>query len=157
MVGIVAVAAHAADGSPGPAPGSLQELEQRGLIQVEPEVVVPAPAVVLKGGTVMTATGQKYAPGYVVLENGRITAVGEGAPPDVAGATVLDVTGKFVTPGVIDTHSHLGVYPSPGGNGHSDGNEATSPTTPGVWAEHSIWPQDPGFLLAIAGGVTTME
>lgn len=37
---------------------------------------------------------------------------------------------------------------------HSDGNEATAPTTPGVWAEHSVWPQDPGFATALAGGVT---
>ncbi|RZJ96745.1 MAG: amidohydrolase, partial [Brevundimonas sp.] len=62
-----------------------------------------------------------------------------------------------VTPGVIDMHSHLGVYPSPGVQGMSDGNEATSPNTAQVWAEHSIWPQDPGFNAARAGGVTTLQ
>jgi imidazolonepropionase-like amidohydrolase len=67
----------------------------------------------------------------------------------------VDATGKWVTPGIIDVHSHLGVYPSPGMSAHSDGNEATAPVTAQVWAEHSIWPQDPGFHAALAGGVTS--
>ncbi|NCG21974.1 MAG: amidohydrolase family protein, partial [Rhodobacterales bacterium] len=96
-------------------------------------------------------------PGYVVLVDGLIEAVGEGAAPEVAGAKVYDITGQFVTPGIIDTHSHLGVYPSPGAKAHSDGNEATAPTTPGVWAEHSFWPQDPGLSRAIAGGGTALQ
>jgi imidazolonepropionase-like amidohydrolase len=62
-----------------------------------------------------------------------------------AGAYEVDGTGKFVTPGVIDVHSHLGDYPSPGDQSLSDGNEATTPVRAEVWAEHSVWPQDPGF------------
>lgn len=54
-------------------------------------------------------------------------------------------------------HSHLGVYPSPGVSAHSDGNEATAPVTAEVWAEHSVWPQDPGFSRAIAGGITSLQ
>lgn len=54
-------------------------------------------------------------------------------------------------------HSHLGVYPSPGVGAHSDGNEMTAPVTANVWAEHSVWPQDPGFATALAGGVTSMQ
>lgn len=66
--------------------------------------------------------------------------------------------GKYLTPGVIDIHSHLGDYPSPAVEANSDGNEATSPVTPEVWSEHSVWPQDPGFSRALAnGGVTTLE
>ena len=72
-------------------------------------------------------------------------------------AEVVDGTGKFVTPGVIDTHSHLGVYAAPGVEAHSDGNEATNPSTPEVWAEHSVWPQDPQFPRNLAGGVTTIQ
>jgi len=69
----------------------------------------------------------------------------------------IDARGKFVTPGVIDAHSHLGDYPTPSVGAHSDGNEATSPTTPDVWAEHSVWPQDPGFTRALAnGGITSL-
>ena len=75
-----------------------------------------------------------------------------------AGATVIDGTGKWLTPGIIDIHSHLGDYPSPGIKALSDGNEATAPTTPDVWAEHSVWPQDPGFSRALTnGGVTTLQ
>jgi imidazolonepropionase-like amidohydrolase len=110
----------------------------------------------IRGGTVMTATGQVIPNGEVLMVDGRIAAVGTGlqAPADVV---VVDATGKYVTPGVIDTHSHLGVYASPGVQAHSDGNEATSPNTAEVWAEHSVWPQDPGFVRALEGGVTSMQ
>jgi imidazolonepropionase-like amidohydrolase len=70
---------------------------------------------------------------------------------------VVDGQGKWVTPGIIDVHSHLGVYPAPSTSSHSDGNEMTAPVTAQVWAEHSIWPQDPGFGRALAGGVTAMQ
>ena len=74
-----------------------------------------------------------------------------------AGAVVIDADGKWVTPGIIDTHSHLGVYPAPGIESTQDGNEMTSPNTAEVWAEHSLWPHDPQFELALAGGVTSMQ
>jgi imidazolonepropionase-like amidohydrolase len=69
----------------------------------------------------------------------------------------IDASGRWITPGLIDVHSHLGVYASPGVKAHSDGNEMTSPTTPNVWAEHSLWPQDPGFGRALAGGITSLQ
>ncbi len=62
-----------------------------------------------------------------------------------------------MTPGVIDTHSHLGVYAAPGIESLQDGNELTNPNTAEVSSEHAIWPQDPQFELALAGGVTTMH
>ena len=62
-----------------------------------------------------------------------------------------------MTPGIIDDHSHLGVYAAPGVQAHSDGNEATNPNTAKVWAEHSVWPQDPQFPRNLAGGVTTLQ
>jgi imidazolonepropionase-like amidohydrolase len=81
-----------------------------------------------------------------------------GSAIDVpADAVTVDGTGKFVTPGIIDSHSHLGVYPAPGVDAVSDGNEATNPSTPHVWAEHSVWPQDPQFPRALAAGVTTIQ
>jgi imidazolonepropionase-like amidohydrolase len=116
----------------------------------------PSRPTLIRGGTVMTATGEVIANGEVLLVDGRIAAVGPTveAPAD---ATVIDASGRYVTPGLIDTHSHLGVYASPGVDAHSDGNEMTSPVTAAVWAEHSIWPQDPGFPRALAGGVTTLH
>jgi imidazolonepropionase-like amidohydrolase len=114
------------------------------------------PPVVIRNATIMTATGQEIAGGSIVLRDGRIVAVGATveAPAD---AVVVDGTGKWVTPGIIDTHSHLGVYAAPGTQAESDGNEATNPVTAEVWAEHSFWPQDPQIPLAIAGGVTTIQ
>jgi len=113
-------------------------------------------ATLIRGGTVMTAAGEVIPNGQVLLVDGRVAAVGAqvSAPADVR---VIDATGRYVTPGLIDTHSHLGVYASPGVDAHSDGNEATNPNTAEVWAEHSIWPQDPGFPRALAGGVTTLH
>ncbi|HET7791273.1 MAG TPA: amidohydrolase family protein [Gemmatimonadales bacterium] len=114
------------------------------------------PPVVIKNATIMTAAGQEIANGSILFKDGRIVAVGASvtAPAD---AIVVDGTGKFVTPGIIDVHSHLGVYAAPATDAESDGNEATRPVTAEVWAEHSFWPQDPQIPLAIAGGVTTIE
>jgi imidazolonepropionase-like amidohydrolase len=112
--------------------------------------------VLIRNATIMTATGQEIAGGSILFRDGRIVAVGTSveAPSD---ALVVDGTGKYVTPGIIDSHSHLGVYAAPGTAAESDGNEATSPVTGDVWAEHSVWPHDPQIPLAVAGGVTTMQ
>ena len=115
-----------------------------------------APAVVIRNATLLTGTGEVLEDSDVLLIDGRIERVGAtlGAPRD---AIEIDASGKYVTPGIIDVHSHLGVYASPGVLAHSDGNEITSPNTAEVWAEHSVWPQDPGFSAALAGGVTTLQ
>src|SRR6266478_1580232 len=116
----------------------------------------PNPPVVIRNAMIMTATGQEIPNGSILLKDGRIVAVGAkvDAPSD---AVVVDGTGKYVTPGLIDDHSHLGVYAAPGTDAESDGNEATNPVTAEVWAEHSFWPQDPQIPLAIAGGITTIQ
>jgi imidazolonepropionase-like amidohydrolase len=112
--------------------------------------------VLIRSATVLTGTGTRLDAADVLLADGRIGAVGPGlAAP--AGAQVIDAQGRWVTPGLIDVHSHLGVYPSPGVQGNDDGNESTDPVTANVWAEHSVWPQDPGFAAALAGGVTTLQ
>jgi len=117
---------------------------------------MPSGTTLIRGATVFDGLGNTIENGDVLVENGRISAVGTGLEaPD--GATIVDAAGRFVTPGIIDIHSHLGVYPSPGVSAHSDGNEATQPVTAEVWAEHSVWPQDPGFEAALAGGVTTLH
>ncbi len=110
--------------------------------------------------TIFDGEGGQVNNGTVLLRDGKISLVG-GKISDAempADANVIDGTGKVVTPGIIDIHSHLGDYPSPAVDAHSDGNEATSPTTPEVWAEHSVWPQDPGFSRALAnGGITSLQ
>lgn len=118
---------------------------------------LPRQNMALVGATVFTGAGEKIDNGVVVVTDGRIAAVGDASTPVPGGHQVVDARGRFVTPGIIDIHSHLGVYPSPGVQGMSDGNEATNPNTAQVWAEHSVWPQDPGFNTARAGGVTTLQ
>jgi len=112
--------------------------------------------VFIENATILLGNGDILNDANILLQNGKIKAVGKRvkAPGD---AIIIDATDKYVTPGIIDTHSHLGVYPSPGTRSHSDGNEAVSPVTADVWAEHSVWPQDPGFITALAAGVTSMQ
>lgn len=115
---------------------------------------LPSEPVAITNATVLVGNGERIDGGTVIMRDGVIEAVGADVtvPDDVR---VIDADGQWVTPGLIDTHSHLGVYPSPGVEAHSDGNEIVGPNTAGVWALHGIWPQDPGFVTAIQGGVTT--
>ena len=119
--------------------------------------VVPASrATLIRNVTILTAAGPTIRDGSVLLRDGKIAAVGTSvtAPGD---ADVIDGRGKYLTPGIIDDHSHMGVYAAPGGDALSDGNELTNPVTANVWAEHSVWPQDPQFPRALASGVTTAQ
>ncbi len=90
----------------------------------------------------------------VLVSGGKIARIGTGLD---SSAFEIDGSGLWLTPGLIDVHSHMGVYPQPETSNHSDGNEMTSPTTAEVWAEHSVWPQDPAFEKARAGGITTVQ
>jgi len=111
----------------------------------------------IENAHVFDGLGGEILNGYVFMSDGKITSFGEGSPTDTEADITIDAKGKYVTPGIIDVHSHLGDYASPGVNAHSDGNEAVSPNTAHVWAEHSVWPQDPGFDEALEGGVTTLH
>jgi imidazolonepropionase-like amidohydrolase len=115
-----------------------------------------SPPTLIRNATVLTGTGERIEGGDVLLEGGLVKAVGRGLDAP-AGAVVIEATGRWVTPGLIDVHSHLGVYASPGVNASSEGNEATDPVTANVWAEHSIWPQDPGLETALRGGITSLQ
>ena len=118
----------------------------------------PATATAIRGATIFDGEGGRIDNGVIFLSDGKVTAIGGADTPIPADIAVFEGTGKYVTPGVIDIHSHLGNYPSPGVDAHSDGNEATAPVTAHVWAEHSIWPQDAGFSRALAnGGVTSLQ
>lgn len=116
----------------------------------------PSRPVLIRNVNILTAAGPLIPNGAILLRDGKVAQVGAtvDAPAD---AQAIDAAGKYVTPGIIDDHSHLGVYAAPGGDALSDGNEATSPSTPQVWAEHSVWPQDPQFPRDLAGGVTTLQ
>lgn len=112
--------------------------------------------VLLQHATIYTGNGGFIEKGFVLLQDGRIVHVGANRPHLPARTRIIEAMGRFVTPGLIDPHSHLGDYPSPEVEAHQDGNEMSDANTAQVRAEHGIWPQDPGFHRAREGGVTTL-
>ena len=112
--------------------------------------------IFIEDARILTGTGKEILKGSILISSNKIKAIGESVskPP---GAKAIDANGKWVTPGIIAIHSHMGVYPAPGLRSSSDGNEATSPVTAHVWAEHSVWTQDPQMPLALKGGITTFH
>lgn len=147
----------AACAAPGPGvPGSADATPGHG----EPfrSVYVPAsaPPVLFVGATVLTGDGRRIDDASVYFAEGVIRAV--GTPVEIApGTRVVQAQGKWITPGLIDAHSHMGNFPVPFVAAHQDVNEFSSPNTAGVWAEHGVWPQDPAFNTARAGGITSFH
>jgi len=107
------------------------------------------------GGKVYSMDGAPLDRGCVLIDNGKVVAVGETLPiPE--GCEIFDATGKVVTPGLIDAHTHLGVYAEPTEWSAEDGNETSGPVTPAMDALDAINPADIAFDDALAGGVTTV-
>lgn len=94
--------------------------------------------------------------GTVVIENGTISALGaDVTAPE--GADVVDAAGKWLLPGFVDAHVHLGTHEEGEGWAGDDTNEMTDPVTAGVRALDAVNPFDPGFDDALAGGVTSVN
>lgn len=114
-----------------------------------------ATPLVYRGATIHTAAGPALADGVLVIAGGKIVAVGAADTPVPAGARVIDARGKTIIPGLVDSHSHLGIFPRPSVAAHADGNEGSGAVQPGLRALDAVWPDDPGIRMALAGGVTT--
>jgi imidazolonepropionase-like amidohydrolase len=108
----------------------------------------------MTGGMVLTMAGPPVAGGTVLVDGGKIVAVGRHVAVPAA-ATVIDAAGKFVTPGLIDAHTHLGVYTEAYAWAGEEVNETSRPTTPEMDVIDAINPYDAGLADAVAGGVTT--
>ena len=117
----------------------------------------PGVPTLIANVTIFDGEGGRIDNGQILMAEGKVVALGQAVEAP-AGATTIDGRGKWVTPGIIDIHSHLGDYPSPSVEAHQDGNEITGAVHPDVWAEHSVWPHDPGFSRALVnGGVTALQ
>jgi imidazolonepropionase-like amidohydrolase len=120
---------------------------------------LPRTPVFLTGATILDGAGGRIDGGDVVLDQGRIVAVGRGLDQP-AGATVIDARGKWITPGVIDVHTHAGTFALPitaNDAEASDVAEISTPNAANTWIEHAVRATDPVFGRALAGGVTTMQ
>ena len=116
----------------------------------------PSRPTVIRNVNIYTAAGPLIRNGAILMQDGKIVSVGAtvNAP---AGAISIDGAGKYVTPGIVDDHSHLGANAAPNVWSRTDANELVNPVTGYVWVEHSVWPQDPQFPRDLAGGVTTIQ
>jgi imidazolonepropionase-like amidohydrolase len=106
----------------------------------------------ISGGTVVPIEGPPIPGGTVLIDDGRIVAIGTAvAVPE--GATVVDAGGRWVLPGLIDAHTHMGTLEEGEGWAGDDHDEATTPVTAHLRALDAINPADEGFRDAIGGGV----
>ena len=117
---------------------------------------LPPTNTIFRNANIYDGEGNELINTDLIIKDGKVVAIGIDLPSS-DDLEEIDASGKWITPGIIDIHSHMGVYPAPSVKTSSDGNEATSPVTAEVWAEHSIWVQDPQYALALKGGVTTFH
>ncbi|MEU5694910.1 amidohydrolase [Actinosynnema sp. NPDC020468] len=111
--------------------------------------------VAITGGHVVPVAGTPIEGGTVLVQDGRIVAVGAAVPvPD--GVPVVDATGKWVLPGFVEAHGHLGVHEEGEGWAGQDTNEMTDPNGARLRALDAVNPADPGFADALSGGVTSV-
>lgn len=109
--------------------------------------------IAIVGARVLPIEGEPIESGTVVVSGGVVAAVGGPETPVPQGAEIVDAAGRWVTPGLIDAHAHVGVDEEAGGWAGDDTNEKTDPVTAHVRALDAINPADVGFQDAIAGGV----
>lgn len=109
----------------------------------------------ITGAHIVPIAGAEFD-GTIVVTDGKITALGaDVSVPD--GAEVIDAGGRWVLPGLVDAHVHVGTHEEGENAKDDDTNEMTDPVTAGVRAIDAINPFDPGFDEALKGGITTVN
>ncbi|NMB20836.1 MAG: amidohydrolase [Firmicutes bacterium] len=113
--------------------------------------------LVVKGAKIYPVLGTTLERGMMIInDQGRIHAIGENLPVE-NGDRVLDVTGKVIIPGLIDAHSHVGMWGDGEGRPGYDGNESVRPITGEVRALDAVNPRQMSFAAAREGGITTVQ
>ncbi|HZV07359.1 MAG TPA: amidohydrolase family protein [Gemmataceae bacterium] len=112
--------------------------------------------IAYRGARILTAAGAPIDKGVLIVRKDKIIAIGAQAnTPIPEGVKIIDLSGKTVIPGLVDTHSHIGIWPKPHVPANNDGNEGSGPVQSALRALDAIQPDDPGIRMAVAGGVTT--
>ncbi|WP_198351005.1 amidohydrolase family protein [Flavisphingomonas formosensis] len=119
---------------------------------------LPRADTLIVHATILDGAGHRIDDGQILLHDGKVAAIGHEL--DGKGARQIDAHGRWVTPGIIDVHSHDGTYVVPltaADANASDVSEMSDPNAAGTWIESAVNPQDPAFAKALASGVTTLQ
>lgn len=114
--------------------------------------------LLIRNGKVLTMTGIDYDNGYILIDQGKIVEVGKGKKnfKNIKDLDIIDAEGKYVLPGFIDAHCHVGMWEDSVGFEGDDGNEMTDPITPHLRAIDAVYHLDRCFREALESGVTTV-
>ncbi|PZQ65501.1 MAG: amidohydrolase [Phenylobacterium zucineum] len=149
-----AAAAAAAPAAPKPVRAGLDPYARPDPFASTYKPAVSGPVLIVNAN-IYTGVGPHIEGGSLLIRDGKIVAVGRDVARP-ADARVVDAGGRWLTPGIVDPHAHIGAGSSPtAANG--DGSNESGPTPGGIWVEHSVWTQDPMFERALQAGVTTMQ
>jgi imidazolonepropionase-like amidohydrolase len=120
---------------------------------------LPRADTIITNATILDGDGNRIDGGEILLRDGKVVAIGKRIE-DRAGATEVDAKGRWITPGIIDVHSHNGTFVLPLtdiDNKSSDVSELSDANTADIWIEDAVNTQDIGFIRALAAGVTTLQ